>query len=425
MVKSIDARSYYVETANVQLACENLKGEISADVCVIGAGYTGLSAALELADAGYKVVVLEAEQTGYGASGRNGGQICTGYSSGQQKIENQLGKADALKCFALAEESKALLQQRVEQHKIDCDLTWGYMHAIPKAHQMEELKAWRDEYEGLGVKGLSLFSKSELEQRLGTTIYHGALRESEAGHLHPLNYCLGLARAAIKSGAVIYENSRVTEVNTGSNPWARTEHGKVKAKFMIIAGNAYLGRTVKALYGRVMPVASYIIATEPLGENLAKSLIANNEAVANTNFIVDYFRRSNDHRMLFGGRASYSTFEPPNLGEYMRPRMTHVFPQLKDVKIDHAWGGYIAITSNRIPDCGRLSPTVYYAHGYSGQGVALTGLYGKLMAEAIRGTAERFDLLAKVKHLPFPGGPMRTPMLVAAMMYYRIRDALS
>ena len=174
-----------------------------------------------------------------------------------------------------------------------------------------------------------------------------------------------------------------------------------------------------------MPVASYIIATEPLGENRAKSLIANNEAVANTNFIVDYFRRSSDHRMLFGGRASYSTMEPPSLAEYMRPRMTHVFPQLKDVKIDYAWGGYIAITSNRIPDCGRLSPTVYYAHGYSGQGVALTGLYGKLMAEAIRGTAERFDLLARVKHLPFPGGPMRTPMLVAAMMYYRIRDALS
>jgi gamma-glutamylputrescine oxidase len=417
MVKSIDATSYYQATANLQITCESLKGEVNADVCVIGAGYTGLSAALELASAGYRVVVLEAERIGYGASGRNGGQICTGFSSGQKKIENQLGKADAIKCFTLAEEAKALMRQRIAAHKIDCDLTWGYMHGIPKA--------WRDEYEALGVKGISLLSKSELEQRLGTTVYHGALRESEAGHIHPLNYCLGLARAAIQSGATIYENSAVIDVNTGSNPWARTAQGFVKAKFMIIAGNAYLGRTVKALYGRVMPVASYIIATEPLGENRAKSLIANNEAVANTNFIVDYFRRSSDHRMLFGGRASYSTFEPPNLGEYMRPRMTHVFPQLKDVKIDYAWGGYIAITSNRIPDCGRLSPTVYYAHGYSGQGVALTGLYGKLMAEAIRGTAERFDLLAKIRHLPFPGGPMRTPMLVAAMMYYRVRDALS
>jgi gamma-glutamylputrescine oxidase len=425
MSKSIDALSYYQATANAQISCQSLKGDVSADVCVIGAGYTGLSAALELAQAGYKVVVLEAEKIGYGASGRNGGQVCTGFSSGQQKIVNQMGKGDAVKCFALAEEAKALLKQRIADHAIDCDLTWGYLHCVPKPHQVDELKVWRNEYEELGVTGMTLFDKKQLEQKLGSTIYHGALRESDAGHLHPLNYCLGLARAAIKAGAVIHEDSRVTDVDTGNTPSATTASGKVSAKFMVIAGNAYLGRTVKKLYGRVMPVASYIIATEPLGENRAKALIADNEAVANTNFIVDYYRRSKDHRMLFGGRASYSTVEPPSLATYMRPRMTSVFPQLKDVKIDYAWGGYIAITSNRIPDCGRLSPTVYYAHGYSGQGVALTGLYGKLMAEAIRGTAERFDLLAKVKHLPFPGGPMRTPILVAAMMYYRIRDALS
>jgi gamma-glutamylputrescine oxidase len=425
MSKSIDALSYYQATANAQISCQSLKGDVSADVCVIGAGYTGLSAALELAQAGYKVVVLEAEKIGYGASGRNGGQVCTGFSSGQQKIVNQMGKGDAVKCFALAEEAKALLKQRIADHTIDCDLTWGYLHCVPKPHQVDELKVWRNEYEELGVTGMTLFDKKQLEQKLGSTIYHGALRESDAGHLHPLNYCLGLARAAIKAGAVIHEDSRVTDVDTGNNPSATTASGKVSAKFMVIAGNAYLGRTVKKLYGRVMPVASYIIATEPLGENRARALIADNEAVANTNFIVDYYRRSKDHRMLFGGRASYSTVEPPSLATYMRPRMTSVFPQLKDVKIDYAWGGYIAITSNRIPDCGRLSPTVYYAHGYSGQGVALTGLYGKLMAEAIRGTAERFDLLAKIKHLPFPGGPMRTPILVAAMMYYRIRDALS
>jgi len=425
MPKSIDSLSYYQATANDQITGESLKGEVNADVCVVGAGYTGLSAALELASAGYKVVVLESETIGYGASGRNGGQICTGFSSGHQKIVNQLGKQDARKCFALAEESKALLKQRIADHRIDCDLTWGYMHVVPKPHLVDELKSWRDEYAELGVSGISLLDKPELEKKLGSTIYHGALRESDAGHLHPLNYCLGLARAVIKAGATIYDNSRVTDIDTGSAPSATTTRGKVKAKFMVIAGNAYLGRTVKSLYGRVMPVASYIIATEPLGENRAKSLIADNEAVANTNFIVDYYRRSKDHRMLFGGRASYSTFEPPSLATYMRPRMTHVFPQLKDVKIDFAWGGYIAITSNRVPDCGRLSPTVYYTHGYSGQGVALSGLYGKLMAEAIRGTAERFDLLAKVKHLPFPGGPVRTPILVAAMMYYRIRDALS
>jgi len=193
---------------------------------------------------------------------------------------------------------------------------------------------------------------------------------------------------------------------------------------MIIGCNAYIGKLVPKLHGRIMPVTSYIVTTEPLGENSAKSLIRDNDAVATTNFIVDYFRLTGDSRLLFGGRASYSTLEPPNLGAYMRPRMLSVFPELKDVKIDHAWGGYIAITSNRIPDCGRLEPNIYYAHGYSGQGVALAGMYGKLMAECVKGHAERFDLLARVRHLPFPGGPIRTPMLVAAMLFYRIRDAL-
>ncbi len=417
--------SYYQATANRTVTGPELQGDVVVDVCIIGAGYTGLSAALELAQAGYRVVVLEAETIGWGASGRNGGQICTGFSSGQGKIIAQLGKADAKKAFDLAEEAKRLIVERIAKHTIDCDLTWGYMHCIPKAHQFSELQAWADEYQELGYGGNTLLSKLELEAKLGTNIYHGALREQHAGHFHPLNYCFGLADAAQKAGAMIYEHSAVLGVDTGPKPWARTDKGKVSAKFMIIGGNAYLGKVVTPLYGRVMPVASYIIATESLGENRAKALIADNEAVANTNFIVDYYRRSKDHRMLFGGRASYSGTTPPALGEYMRPRMIAVFPQLKDVKIDFAWSGNIAITSNRIPDCGRLSPTVFYAHGYSGQGVALAGLYGKLMAECVRGVSERFDLLARVKHLPFPGGALRTPLLVAAMMYYRIRDALS
>ena len=425
MAPSVSSQSYYQATANRVVATQPLLGDVSTDVCVIGAGYTGLSAALELAKAGYKVVVLEAETIGFGASGRNGGQICTGFSPGQSRLETQFSKSDARLCFDMAEESKRLIEERITEHKIDCDLTWGYLHCIPKPHQFAHLQEWAAEYDALGYGGNSLLTKAELESKVGSTAYHGALRESRAGHLHPLNYCLGLAAAAMKAGVQIHEHSPVIDVDTGPAPKARTAQGTVSAKFMVIAGNAYLGRLVKPLYGRIMPVGSYIIATEPLGENRAKSLIANNEAVANTNFIVDYFRRSSDYRLLFGGRASYSTLEPSNLGEYMRPRMTAVFPQLSEVKLDFAWGGFIAITSNRLPDCGRLSPTVYYAHGYSGQGVALSGLYGKLMAEAIRGQSERFDLFARIKHLPFPGGALRTPLLVAAMAYYRIRDALS
>lgn len=425
MPRSIDAPSYYQATAQPFPAQLRLVGDVTADVCVIGAGYTGLSAALELAEAGYRVVVLEARNVGYGASGRNGGQICTGFSSGQAKIRAQLGKDDAVKCFRIAEEAKELIRERIAKYKIPCDLVWGYLHAIPKPGQFDELRDAKDEWDALGYTDTQLLTKQELEQKLGTRAYHGALREGGAGHFHPLNYCLGLARAALAAGVTIHENSPVVSVETGNHPVARTDHGSVRAKFMVIAGNAYLGRTVRALYGKIMPVASYIIATEPLGENRARSLIRDGEAVANTNFIVDYFRLTKDTRLLFGGRASYSTLEPPNLGNYMRPRLLRVFPDLADVKIAFAWGGYIAITDNRIPDCGRLSPTVYFAHGYSGQGVALAGMYGKLIAEAIRGQAERFDLLARVKHMHFPGGAARTPLLVAAMLYYRLRDALS
>jgi gamma-glutamylputrescine oxidase len=424
MPASIDAQSYYQASVHSFSPHPRLNGDLTADICIIGAGFTGLSAALELAEAGYKVIVLEAREIGYGASGRNGGQICTGFSPGQQRIEAQLGKDDAVKCFAIAEEAKRLIVERIAKYKIDCDLKWGYLHVIPKPSQFEDLAEWKNEWDELGYADTQILNKAELEQRLGTTIYHGALRERGAGHFHPLNYCLGLAKAAIAAGTQIFENSAALNVESGPVVTAHTAQGSVRAKFMIIGCNAYIGKLVPKLHGRIMPVTSYIVTTEPLGENLAKSLIRDNDAVATTNFIVDYFRLTGDSRLLFGGRASYSTLEPPNLGAYMPPRMLSVFPELKDVKIDHAWGGYIAITSNRIPDCGRLEPNIYYAHGYSGQGVALAGMYGKLMAECVKGHAERFDLLARVKHLPFPGGPIRTPMLVAAMLFYRIRDAL-
>jgi gamma-glutamylputrescine oxidase len=424
MRPSIVAQSHYQASANRRISYPALQGDLAVDVAVIGGGFTGLSAALELATAGYRVALLEASHVGSGASGRNGGQICTGFSSGQAKLVRQLGAADARKCFEIAEESKRLIEQRIAQHDIETGLQWGYLHCATKPRQNEELKAWTEELAGLGYDQCSMLNKAELEEKLGTRLYHGAMREARAGHFHPLNYCLGLADAAAKAGAVLFENSPVIDVDTGAAPFVRTVHGKVSAQFLVLGGNAYLGKTVKPLYGRVMPVTSFIVTTEPLGANRAKALIRDNEAVADSNFILDYFRLTEDHRLLFGGAANYSTLEPADIGAFMKKRVVNVFPQLGDVAISHAWGGYIAITSNRVPDCGWLSPTCLYAHGYSGQGVALAGMYGKLMAEAIRGTAERFDLLARVKHLPFPGGPIRTPMLVAAMLFYRLRDAL-
>jgi gamma-glutamylputrescine oxidase len=423
MRASLTAQSYYQATANRAVSFPPLSGDVTVDVAVLGGGFTGLSAALELAESGYKVALLEASTIGSGASGRNGGQICTGFSSGQGKIVAQLGASDARKCFAIAEEAKRLLESRIAKHNISTGLTWGYLHCAAKPKHQDELKAWADELNDLGYRHTTMLSKSALEEKLGSTLYHGAMREDRAGHFHPLDYCLGLAEAASKAGVQVFENTKVLDTYIGPNPWMKTSHGKVNAKFVIFAGNAYLGKTVKPLYGRVMPVTSFIATTEPLGPDLARKLIRDNEAAADSNFILDYFRITEDHRLLFGGAANYSTLEPENVGAFMKQRIVKVFPQLHDKSISHAWGGYIAITSNRIPDCGKLSPTAYYAHGYSGQGVALAGMYGKLMAEAIKGTAERFDLLSRVRHLPFPGGAIRTPLLVAAMLFYRLKDA--
>ena len=419
------APSYYAATANSLANHPELLGEISADVCVIGAGYTGLSAALHLAERGYDVVLVESERVGWGASGRNGGQICTAYNKSMDEIERLLGKEGAETCWQIERDSKELIRERVNRHNIDCDLKWGYLHAAAKPSHMSWVNETRDEWARYGYEDTTVLDKSTLQERLGSDIYHGALWEGNAGHLHPLNYALGLARASVEAGVRIFENSSVISLEHGSKPRVVTSKGSVKCRFVVTAGNAYLGKLLPSLYRRVMPVGSFMVATEPLSEERARSLICNNDAVSNTNFIVDYYRLSADRRMLFGGRANYSGYEPKDLFPYMRPRMLAVFPELADVRLDYAWGGNIAITLDRMPHLGSVGGNVFFAHGYGGHGVALSGICGKLIADAVSGTAGNFDVLARVRHQPFPGGPIRMPMLALGMMYYRLKDILS
>jgi gamma-glutamylputrescine oxidase len=419
--------SYYAATANARSDYPSITGDFTADVCVIGGGYTGLSTALHLAERGLSVVVLEANRLGWGASGRNGGQICTGFSSGNEPVEAALGRADARKVFDFTEEAKTILRERIARHKIDCDLNWGYVLGAVKDRQLADLRQYQEslarEYGYAQTKVLE--SHDAIREYVNTQAYIGGLIDRGAGHLHPLNYCLGLGRAAAEAGAQIYEGSRAIAIEEGPKVAVRTAAGAVTADFLVLAGNAYLGDLVPQIHGKVMPVGTYVAATTPLGENRARSLIKDNVAVADCNFVLNYYRLSQDHRMLFGGRVSYSTLMPPNLPHAMRGKMLKVFPELADTTFEYTWGGFVAITMERTPHLGRIGRNVFFAQGFSGQGVAFTAVAGKIRAEAVAGQAERLDLLARLPHTTFPGGRLfRTPTLALAMLWYRMRDFL-
>ncbi len=420
------APSWYAATAVPHSVRPPLQGDARCDVCVVGGGYTGLNAALELAERGYDVVLLEAERVGWGASGRNGGQIITGYNKPMATIERWMGREDARLLWEVSEESKALLARRVERHAIDCDLVWGFVHAAVKARHMDEAaemeREMRDRY---GYGRLTRLDAAAMRAHVASEAYVGGLHDAGSGHLHPLNFALGLAAAAEAAGVRIFEGARVTAVDDGDAPVVRTDAGSVRARHALLAGNAYLNRTVPGLERTIMPVATYMIATEPLGAARAAALLPTNVAVSDLNFVLNYFRRSSDHRLLFGGGVSYTGVEPPGLQRAMERKMLAVFPHLRGVAVEHCWGGLVAITVNRMPQLGRLSPATFYAHGFSGHGVALAGMAGTLMAEAIAGSAERFDVFARIPHTTFPGGRwLRTPALALAMLWFRMRDLL-
>jgi gamma-glutamylputrescine oxidase len=418
--------SYYAASANPAPLREPLRGELSADVCVIGGGIAGCSTALHLAERGLRVVLLEGKRIAWGASGRSGGQALFGFAAGQDKLVAQVGRADAKRMFDISVEALDLLKERVARHAIDCDLHWGQMHVAIKPRHETELKAWQEELAAdYGYTSLRWVARDEVRSLLATERYIGGLYDTRSGHLHPLNYTLGLAAAAENAGVLIHEDSQVVRLGHGDTVTVHTAEGIVRAKHVALCCNAYMDELSPKLRARIMPVGTYIVATEPLGQAHIEVLMRENIGVTDVNWVLDYFRRSADHRLLFGGRVSYSGLDPLNTERATRARMLKVFPQLEDVKIEYAWGGYVDITMSRAPDFGRLAPNVYYLQGFSGHGIALTGMAGRLVAESIAGQAERFDLFTKLEHRDFPGGrALRTPALVLAMLWFRLKDLL-
>jgi gamma-glutamylputrescine oxidase len=419
------APSYYAATTD-QVPRAALRGDLRVDVGVLGGGIAGCSAALHLAQRGYRVALLEARSVGYGASGRSGGQTIFGLAASQQKLVAEVGAADARRLFDLSVEALDLTQALIRDHAIDCDYRANHVHVGLKPRHVQELAEWlHDLKEEYGYESVRMLGRDELADHVRSDRYLAGLIDSRSGHLQPLKYTLGLARAAELAGAVIYENSEVLKFENGAEVVVRTREGSVRCANLVLCGNAYIGAVAPQLARRILGVGTYVIATEPLGEDRARSLLPSNAAVADINWILDYFRRSSDHRLLFGGRVSYSSVQPPRLAESMRTRMVRAFPALADVKVAYAWGGYLDITMSRAPNFGRLAPNVFYLQGFSGHGVTLAGLAGKVAAEAIAGTAERFDVFARIPHRDFPGGRyFRRPSLMLAMLYYRLRDLL-
>ena len=426
--RDLARHSYYAATAPRETAYPTLQGSLEADVVIVGGGLAGISAALDLATKGRRVVLLEARQVGWGASGRNGGQAIHGLACDQSVIEGQLGMAAARQVWDMTIEALDLLRERIRTHGIDCDWQDGYLGVATSARKGADLRDWAEHMATAYGAQFKTIAPAELPQWIASPRYHSGLHDPRSGHLHPLKYALGLAAAAAKAGVQIFEDSAVTQVEAGPPATARTAHGQVRAAQVLLAGNVYLqglqGLT-DPLEARIMPVGTYIVCSEQLDPALCDSLIPSRSAVCDTNFVLDYFRPTADHRMLYGGRVSYSTMTPPNLAETMRQRMVGTFPQLAQAKVEHAWGGFVDITMNRAPDFGRLAPHLYYLQGFSGHGLALTGLAGRLVAEAMTGDASRFDVFARLKHHPFPGGKLlRTPALVLGMAWYRLRDLL-
>ena len=418
--------SYYAASANKSPERLPLKGDAHIDICIVGAGYSGLSTGLHLVEKGYKVAIVEGARVGWGASGRNGGQIVNGLNASLQTIKKRYGSDTANFVAGLVQEGGEIIRERIKTYDIQCDLKEvNVVAAFTGAHMRElenRLKLWAD----YGIKNQEMLDKEQLRAHVNSNAYVGGVIDHSGGHMHPLNLALGEAAAFEKLGGVIYENSPVIHVDTGAaKPVVKTRDGSVTCNTVVLCGNAYLDHVVPTLTSRVMPVSTQVMATEPLGEQSARDLIPTDVCVEDVRYILDYYRLSADNRMLFGGGLVYGGTDPSDIRAKLQPNMEKVFPQLKGTKIDYAWSGNFALSFSRVPQMGRIGNNTYFAHGFSGHGVTGSHTFGRILSEAIDGDRTRFDVFENVPWYPFPGGRMfRVPYSIAGSWWYALRDRL-
>lgn len=417
--------SWYAASTNPLPSFAALAGEVRADVCVVGGGYTGLSTALHLAERGYDVVLLEAHRVGFGASGRNGGQLGSGQRMEQDGLEKLMGLDDARTLWDMAEDAKNLVKDLIARHNIDCHLKPGIAHACFSNKEVHHEHRYVEHlHKRYGYDKIQTLDQDQMTTLCPSPKYKGGSLDMGAAHLHPLAYALGLARAAAAAGVRIFETSHVTKIDRSAKVTVHTTNGHVIADQLVLACNGYLGELDSKIAGRVMPINNFIAATEPLGEE-AKQVLTRDIAIADSKFVINYFRLSHDGRLLFGGGESYGYRFPSDIAALVRKPMTEIYPHLRDVRIDYAWGGTLAITMKRMPYLRKLAPNVITASGYSGHGVGTATHAGQLVAMALAGQSEGFDTMARVPAPTFPGGAaMRSPLLALAMTWFALRDRL-
>jgi gamma-glutamylputrescine oxidase len=417
--------SYYAASANDKNIRPSLAGDITSDICVIGAGFTGLSTAIHLAESGFKVTVLEGSRVGFGASGRNGGQIVHSYSRDIDFIEKNYGKEVGAQMGAMAFEGGSIIRRLVKQYNINCGLKEGGLFAACTEKQLREMEGKKALWEAHGHTQLEMLDATTIKNHVGSDRYVGGLMDHSGGHFHPLNLVQGEAEALESLGGVIYEDSKVVKVVEGAKAKVITANGSVTADFVVVAGNAYLDDLIPKLQSKAIPCGTQIITTEPLSKAQQEQLLPKDNCVEDCNYLLDYFRLSQDGRLIYGGGVTYGAREPSRIESKIRPNMLKTFPQLKDVKVDFAWTGNFLLTLMRLPQVGRIGSNIYYSQGYSGHGLTCTHLAGKVLSDAIQGQAKRFDVFASLPQYPFPGGrTLRVPLTALGAAFYNLRDKL-